>query len=566
MRAELRNLLWLQWRLTISMFRSRRLQLWARLGRMLLMLLMLVTSLPFFFAMGGALAFGLARLSPQGAFELTLIVNTGLLFLWLVMPTTYSSEMIERFEMSRLFVHPVSFRGLVTGSTLISLLNFIGIWSALILLGEIVGLAWHNPLMLPLVLLGAIPTLAVLLFVGRLMEDVFDLVSNDRRLRGVLVFILVLPFTLLGLGNYYLQFATRNYQNADAFFRPLVGNLPSLEGLGFTQAVDTLLVHLRLSRYLLWLPTGWGSASMALPVGGRLAAGIGFLALSLIFCAGLLGAHATIIRRLLRGARLRSATERVRSQHLDGKLPGPAVLSALFAKDWIYLRRSPVARRVLLASPFVAVAFGFAIWQVATLLPVSSSFRQALPFLTTALAMISINLSTSNLTSDYFGAVDREGFAALMLAPVDRRFVFLSSGLLTLLFALAQSVVMLVIIAVVSRNWLVLPWGLSLALCLHVSTLPAFALTSIIGAYRAKMEFLNQSQGNFWVVLAWVVASPPVVILFVVPFLFWNPGIWPGMILSVIYSTALYLVTLKPLARLLDRRTYQVLETVTGDE
>ena len=42
MLAEIKTLLWLQWKLTISMFRSRRAHVWARLGSMLLAFLMLM--------------------------------------------------------------------------------------------------------------------------------------------------------------------------------------------------------------------------------------------------------------------------------------------------------------------------------------------------------------------------------------------------------------------------------------------------------------------------------------------------------------------------------------------
>ena len=157
MRTEIKTLFWLQWRLFVAMFRTRRLHIWARLGRILLVLLMLFTTIPFFLAMAAALAYGMIRMSPAGAYEIAIIVNCALFFIWLLLPSTYSTEFIERFEMTRLFVHPISFRSLVAGSTLISLVNLIGIWTGLILAGELVGLFWHGPWAIPVVLLGAIP-------------------------------------------------------------------------------------------------------------------------------------------------------------------------------------------------------------------------------------------------------------------------------------------------------------------------------------------------------------------------------------------------------------------------
>ena len=56
-----------------------------------------------------------------------------------------------------------------------------------------------------------------------------------------------------------------------------------------------------------------------------------------------------------------------------------------------------------------------------------------------AVVLVSANLGTSNLTANYFGAVDREGFVTLVLTPVDRRYVLLSASALTLVLGMAQS-------------------------------------------------------------------------------------------------------------------------------
>ena len=54
---------------------------------------------------------------------------------------------------------------------------------------------------------------------------------------------------------------------------------------GAGQAVDLVLTSLRLSRFLLWLPPGWGTAAMAAPATGRWWPGLAFLLLS--FAAGI---------------------------------------------------------------------------------------------------------------------------------------------------------------------------------------------------------------------------------------------------------------------------------------
>jgi hypothetical protein len=562
MTAEVKNLLWLQWRLVRSMFRSRRLHVWARLGRILLMLLMLVSLLPLFMAMGAGLGFALTRLSPQAGFELLLIVNTGMLFFWLLLPASYNSQLIERFELSRLFVYPIRFRSLVVGSTLVSLLSFAGIWTLPVLTGEMAGLVWQTPWSLPLVLLGAVPTFATLVLTGRLMDDVMDLVASDRRLRGLLIFLMTLPFILLLFGNYYIQYLTQEPGRVEQLLRSLAGDLPPLETLGFGPAVDLVLVRLRLSRYLLWLPPGWGTAGMALAATGHWLEGLGFLALSLASSVGLLWAHGAMTRRLMQGAALRIGTERVRSRPWEVSLPGPPAFWALFGKDWTYLRRSPGTLRVLVTTPIVAVAFGVALWQVASILPEGNALRQVIPFLIAAVVLVSANLGTSNLTANYFGAVDREGFVALVLTPVDRRYVLLSASALTLVLGMAQSLVLLALVAALTGAWMVLPWGALLAFCLHFATAPLYALSSIFAPYRAPLQAWGGRNGNMGTFLAWLVGTPIPLGLFLVPLVLWRPGQILTLPLAVAYGLGLYALTLGPLARLVDQRSHQISEAV----
>jgi hypothetical protein len=570
MRADLRTLFWLQWRLTSAMFRSRRADNWARLGRLLMGIFLLILSLPFFIAVGVLLALAAAHLSPRGAYELLIMVNTAMLFFWLMMPATYNSEFIERFEMTRLFTQPIRINSLAAGSTLVSLLSFIGLWSFLVLLGEVAGLAAHGLASAPLVLLGALPTFAILMLVGRLMDDVLDLVANDRRLRGLLLGLLGLPFLLLFLGNYYLQYATHNFQSMESFLRPLLGNAGSLRGLSFMQVLDLLLVNLRPSRYLIFLPAGWATASMALPVAGQWGAGVAFLALSSAAAGGLYALHAAIVRRMMQGMALHMSSQRVRSQRLNLRLPGPPALWSLFEKDWAYLRRSPMTRRILLSTPIVAVAFGFAFWQMnnvsqAVSGELPSSLGPTLPALGACLAAISVSLSMCNLTANYFGAIDREGFGGLMLSGVDRRWVWLSANLMSLLFTLAQTLFLLLLVATITRSWLTLPWGLFFALCLFLSTIPAANLTSVLAPHRARFSLGNNNQGNLWPLLSWMITAPPVCILFILPYFLWRPGLAITLPLAALYGVGLYMITLKPLARLLDRRTHSIYEAINGE-
>jgi hypothetical protein len=565
MLADVKTLLWLQWRLTVSMFRARRLAALARLGRLLLMLLLLITTIPFFVGLGIALGIGVANLSPEGALELLVVVNTGLLFVWLLMPASYNSQLMERFELSRLFVHPVRFSSLVVGSTIISLLSFAGLWTVPIVVGEVIGLAWQSPETLPFILLGALPTFAIMVLGGRLMDDVLDLVASDRRLRGLLIFFMSLPFFLLLLVNYGIQYLGAEPGRFEVVLRTLAIDLPPLEGLGFAETVDVVLTSLGLSRYLLWLPPGWATAGMVLAAAGRWLEGLAFLALSYAFAGGMVWAHGAITRRLMQGAALRIGTERVRTRRRGGRRPGPPLFWTLFDKDWAYLRRSPMTLRVLISTPIVAVAFGVALWQLASVLEAGNPLREAVPFLAAALVIISANLGTSNLTADYFGAVDREGLGTLLVAPIDQRYLFLSANAITLLLALAQSLVLLAFVGILTGSWLVVPWGLLFALCLHYATAPLYNAAAILTPYRASSQLVGSNQGNLGSFLAWIAGTPIPAALFLVPRLLWPAGQLITLPLAVVYAAGLYAASLKPAAWLLRRRAFQVLEAVVDE-
>jgi hypothetical protein len=559
--AEIATLFWLQYKLTRSIFRSRRLSdrlyVWRLVGRFVSFLF----SIPFFVLMGGALAVGLILLSPRAAYELAMVTNVGLFFIWLLLPASYSSQMVERFDLSRLFVYPVRFRSMVVGSTLISLLTMTGLWTALLLLGEIVGLAWHQPLALPLILLGAVPTFALLVLTGRIMEDLFDLIAADRRLRALVLTLLSLPFMLCWAGQYAFQFATDHFRRLPQFSQVFI--LEQLESLEQADSPSAFIEVLGLSRLLIWLPPGWATAGMGAALVGKWTRALLFMGLSTTFVALMLWFHAGIVRRLMHGAALRIGVERVRSRTLHLRLPGPSTFWALFHKDWLYLRRSPLPRRTTLSAVLSVLGTVFAL---------SSGpprrLADTIPLATAAFAITLTSLVVNmNLAANYFGAVDREGFAALALSAVDRRQILLSANLAALLFVGMLYLPLTLAIALVSRFWPVLPLGLFLGLCMQIGSSPAYNLAAIIGPYRTQLRFSGGRQrGNLWGMLAWFVSVLPVLALTTLPYLFWKPGLILTLPLSALYSVGLYALTLKPLAQLLQRREYTILAAITVQE
>lgn len=575
--AELRTLFWLQWKLTLAMFRSTRTSVRLRLGGCLLQLLIFGFTLPFFVLMGIGIGVGLALLSPAAAYEVAMVVNSFMLLMWLVLPASYNSQMLERFEMSRLFPFPISPRGIIVGSTLMSMLTMTGVWTVPIILGEVVGLAWHNLVALPLIVLAALPALALLILTGRIMEDLFDLVAGDRRLRALMLSVLVLPFMFCWLGQYIIQDATKDYSQAppiiaDAFgkdMRLAMERLDKAEGFDeVRQSISGVIEVLRPSRVLTWLPFTWPTAGMGLLATSNWGLALLFLLLSIGFVALLLRVHAAVTWRLMTGATMSVGTERVRSDQRFLHLPGPPIFWALFRKDWIYLRRSPLPRQLFLPVLMIVIMMFLSIRNIAQASRTSDGALAATPVIVCVVVVAMVNM-TSNLTfaANYYGVVDRKGFAILATSPIDRRYIILSANSVVLLFMSLQTLCISLGVALATQTWTMLPLGIYLGLCLQIGSFPAYNLAAIIGPYRAQFQFgAKQRQGNLWGLLAWLVTTPPVVALAILPYFFWKPGLILTLPLGLVYSLGLYGITLTPLARLLQRRERPILDAVANEE
>ena len=563
---DLKNLLWLQGRLTVAMFRTRRTSEQLHVAGVVLRIVGFLFAIPFFIAMGaGIAAISILLLSPQATYELLMLVNNGLFFVWLILPASYNSQIVERFEMSRLFAYPIRFRSIVVGSALISLLTMTGGWSVLILSGEIVGLAWQQPLALPIILLGTLPTFAVLVLTGRIMEDLFDLVAGDRRLRTLVLTVMMLPFMLLGLGQSFFQGLIQNYDQI-AFLKKLpIQDL--LAQLSTAQDISQFLEILRPSRVLVWLPAGWTTAGMASASAGAWGRSILFLTISLAAVGLLLWLHAGITRRLMQGAAVGLGAERVRSREsrFAGRLPGPPTFWALLRKDWTYLWRSPATRRMIFAGLMSILPAIFILWQPSI---EDTDFHAIAPLAAGLfiIAMLSMMINM-NITSNYFGIIDREGFGALALSPVDRRQIIVSANAIAFLVAMALYTLLLVGIGVFTHTWIIVPLGLCLGLCLQIGGSPLYTLAAIIGPYRMQLQFSSgtRQRGNMWGMLAWLISGIPVALLLVLPYIFWRPALFVTIPLAILYSVGVYALTLKPLATLLQRRENAILEAVTTE-
>jgi hypothetical protein len=69
-----------------------------------------------------------------------------------------------------------------------------------------------------------------------------------------------------------------------------------------------------------------------------------------------------------------------------------------------------------------------------------------------------------------------------------------------------------------------------------------------------------------WGMLAWIISAPPVLALFILPYIFWRPGLLATIPVAFVYCIGLYALTLLPLSKLLERREHAILDAVTTQE
>jgi hypothetical protein len=558
---EVGTLFWLQWKLTLSTLRSRRTRHRSGAVRMLLLILQVLFSVPIALGMAFGLGAGIALLTPQAAFEVTILANTLIALLWMLTPGAYSSQILERFEMSRLFVHPIRPGSIVMGSTLISLLTATGLWTIPLLIAQILGLAWHVPLALPFILLASVPLFLFLTLLVRIVEDVFDLIANDRRLRSLMLFLISIPFMLLSFTQLGVQFLTDDFSEVPSFLEDYI----DVERLAEAEGLSEVIEIIRPSQWLLWLPPGWVTAGMAYAVVGMWGRAVLFLVLGTLTVLGLLGLHAFVTLRLMRGAAVTVGTSKVRRSP-SMTLPVPSTLGALLAKDLRHLWRNPMPRRLIFGILVMVVMIGFSLSRLPHG-PSSGAAARRIPIelLFLLLVMVSMTLNVG-LSANYFGTIDREGFGSLMVTGIDRRLVILSANLVTLLLAVVAYGLPLIVVLMMQGTWDMLPLLLFLAVTMQISSTPAYTLAAILAPSRASLSAGMQRQGgNIWGLIAWGVSSLPVAILVLVPRYF-NPAfLWVTIPFCTVYTLGIYIITLKPLAGLMLRRESALFEAITSD-
>ena len=332
MTSPLRLLLWLKWTLTWRGYRRSRAQV---VSAILLVLILLPLS--------GFCAYGVWFLVQTYPFQAREIARDALAVVYLVWVVTplLGFSLNESYDLTKLFVYPVSVTRIVLGSLLGGLLDR-AVLLILPVLGVLLTLFSPTPLAflasLLLLLLFLLHTLALgqalmLLLIGFL---------RSRRFRDVTIVL----FPLLGM-TYY------------------IGQRLLFQQMEHGQLSITTLLDGPAWRAMTWLPPGWAAAGLDDIVQGNYGTALGALLALAAAGALTLGLAVRTLKTLYTGdvgpLQPRPSAPAPRQALRQTAGPGfllsrvPGEIAAMAAKEWTYFQREPQYKAMAVQTVYTLV-------------------------------------------------------------------------------------------------------------------------------------------------------------------------------------------------------------------
>jgi ABC-2 type transport system permease protein len=455
------------------------------------------------------------------------------------------------------------------------------------ILGLTLGLAIsRGPAMLLLAPLGLGMIFMITAWTYCLRGWLASLMSNPRRRRTVTVTIMFV-FVLLGQGpNLYFN-VIRGGNRAGVLTGATAAQAQSYADAKNASDKQTLAQLRSMQKYIppLWVPLG----AEGLVEGRALPALCGAFGCVAIGALGLRRAYRSTVRLYRGDSNGKAAVQTPRSEKpaaapvqvsvkagrrfLEWQIPGvPEQAAALALATFRSFLRAPEVKMAWGTSFIVAIILaGTFLFRSVPTIP-----EAAKPFLATAAAVFSIFMLVQFFTNQF--GLDRDGFRALVLSPVERRFILLGKNLACLPVGAGFGVVLVVLITVrLNLSMLTMLASLvQLAALLMLAGLVGNTL-SIVTPYRVQSGSLKPTKMPGLAMLTLVIcqiffplAMAPV---FLPPLaeLLWQSAGWSKMVpVNLIFSIALagvlavaYWQLLEPLGRLLQRRETKILGIVT---
>jgi ABC-2 type transport system permease protein len=552
----LRLLLWLKWKLLARTYRGSASALF---GAIIAILIFLPLSL----ALATGFAYGFMALAPPLNEHLLRAVLLGVYLFWLVTPLL-GYALSDTYDISKLFLYPLTSRQVFTGAILGSILDFPVLLLLPTLLAVVIGFGRGVGAVLLVV-----PSVALFLFHTLSLSQAGILASagflRSRRSKD-LVKVLV-PFLWI---SFYV------------FTRLLTRQMIQLDWRGF--------LHSRTWEVLSLLPPGLTARAVAAASQGSYLPSLGFLLGVTAYSAATVYLAGWLVERAYsgEGVGLGVAKHRPGEARQGSPKPGlrsrqareagifgvrlPPVVSAIVEKETRYIFREPYFKLALMNLVYMLFVFGFALMGGRR----NDGMGQIGPGLVWV-ASAWILLSEMSLVFNIFGT---EGGAAavLFLYPSSRRQILMGKNL-TLFVALSvvNLVYMLVLAAIGGATPQMGPlacWAeLSLLVFIAVGNLTSIWLPFRIIAQGWRIQQQSASKGcGFGFLYLGMAAIVYVLLLPVLAALvlpsFWIDGVWYGLTipLAVAYSVGLYALSLHLAEPLLLARERHIIAQVGQKE
>lgn len=555
-RAEIKTLLWLQGRLIRSSFRSGQKQDVLRILGYVLLALMMIPAVILFNAF---LVWAYRSLDVAPAAEIVTIVLSFIIFSWLLTPAS-NTQMVEPFSIPKLFSFPISLNGLVLGSLMVNAFSVGFLVTLPFILAVVVGLVRSITGLLPtLIAVGLF--LAALLVLKSLIDDVFDLIAEDRRLRAIAIFVALLPVVAIVGAQFYFQtrFMIPTAETAETFedFQSLFGG-----------DVGAFIMNIRPSRFLLWQPGAWVGRAAGAAAQGRYDQWAAWtVALAAIVALGFF-AHRYLLSKLYFGELVRvqsgGRTRDVKLRAAGPRLPfvsadSSRALWAFLDADWRGFKRNPYTIRMAIGPVILVLMAIF----FSTTMPGPPAAVAALLGLT---AVLTVTLSYGH---NVFGILDNPGLGTALLAPVRLRWLLVSHNVLLTALVAAMALMASLLVGIIKRDvWSPLA-GVGAALFVQMIVLSVCNFTAVLLPYKVDLEkgraASNESRTSVIAVFA-VMGGVGVLILPVIAAAVSSGlilgSVIPGGVAALMYAAVVYGASLTVAGRMLESRGDRVLAEI----
>jgi hypothetical protein len=577
---QLKTILWLRWRLTRNQW-ARSKGIGAVVSAIVAAGVFLLGGTSFAVALVGGI-YGLGDAKVVVVWAVWCGLTVAFLFLW-VMGLLIELQRSESIDLQRLMHLPVALGQIFVINYLASHLAVSIVVGVPAMMGLAIGLAIsRGPAMLLLAPLALGMVFMITAWTYCLRGWLASLMSNPRRRRTVTVAVMF-AFILLSQGpNLYFNVIRKVNRPAAGAASESAQSRRNAQSAANQEELDQFR---SAQKYIppLWLPLG----AQGLAEGRALPALYGTLGCVAIGALGLRRAYRGTLR-FYRG----DASGKVTTQIQQSRMPTAAPAPTKAGRRFLELRLPGVPEqaaalalatfRSLLRAPEVKLAWGTS-FIVTIIVGGTLLFRSttktpeaAKPLIATGAVVFSVFMLVQ-FYSNQFG-LDRDGFRALILAPVERRLILLGKNLACLPVGAGFGVVLLVLIAARLR---LSPFVFAAALLQLAAVLLLAGLVgnllSILVPYRIAAGTLKPTKmpGLAMLVLMLCHFSFPIAMapVFVPPLaeLLWRSAGWPAVVpVNLILSIALagvmalaYWQTLGPMGRLLQRRETKILGIVT---